>query len=139
MLIHLVKSNAVSSFQLIEKAEAELAELKQQLTDMKKGFEEHVSSEWRAAWYVHLDLQTSAHLILIVTLMCSVPQAVLLYICIPKGTTQLFVHFQHSGMTFIHTIFVLQSGPVLTFCSVLMHRIYGCPVSDFTNTTLGLL
>jgi len=49
MLIHLVKSNAVSSFQLIEKAEAELAELKQQLTDMKKGFEEHVSNEWQAA------------------------------------------------------------------------------------------
>ena len=30
--------------QLIEKAEAELAELKQQLADIKKGFEEHVSS-----------------------------------------------------------------------------------------------
>lgn len=39
VLVHMF----IYHIQLIEKAEAELAELKQQLSDIKKGFEEHVN------------------------------------------------------------------------------------------------
>ena len=38
-----IQCNACYAIQLIEKTEAELADLKQQLADIKKGFEEHVS------------------------------------------------------------------------------------------------